>query len=735
MSLASSVPWWLVSGAVVATLAVAYGAYAWTAVPLTAGRRAVLTALRVAALLLLVLFLLRPVTSEPGPVRDAIVSVLLDNSRSMRISDGTSRRIDRAVALVRDELLPALSERFEVAVYSLDGQVSLPEVLTVEPSAPRTDLATMLQTLAERDDGRPVAGIVVVSDGGDTSGGGLAAVVDGGLPPVFTVSVGSADPRADLEVTNLTAGDVSVAASVVELTAEVVRRGGEKRPITVRLLEGDRLLQVRHLTPLADGVPVRATFDVQPRDDSATRYTVEVRSEVDEVVVENNRRSVLVRPPERARRVLMVEGAPGFDHSFLKRVWSADPGVDLDAVVRKGQNAEGEHTFYVQGDPSRVPALSSGYPTDRAELFEYDAIVFANIEGGFFGPTQHAMTAEFVAHRGGGLLLLGSSSFRGRGLGGSAIEDVLPVELSDRGQPVSADGRDAHRHRLLLTDDGAAHPIMRLGPTTQDTREAWDAAPSLSGSVSLGAAKAGASVLALVGRLEGGASPLVAVQRYGRGRSMVFAGEAAWRWKMMMPAESRVYETFWGQVVRWLTANAAERVRVEISSEPSEGEPIRYDVWAVDAAYQPVPDATVGVEITTPAGDIQTHSIALADATTGRYRGEFRADARGVYRFDVSAAGGRVHLGSATEWVLVGGVDMEFVDPWSNDDVLRRVALGSHGEFLDGDSLAALPGLLMAGTAETAPTTRDLWHGVWTFLLVLAVLIAEWSLRRFWGMR
>ena len=735
MSLASSVPWWLVSGAVVATMAVAYGAYAWTAVPLSAGQRAVLTALRVAALLLLVLFLLRPVTSEPGPARDAIVSVLLDNSRSMRISDGTSRRIDRAVALVRDELLPALSERFEVAVYSLDGQVSLPGVLTVEPSAPRTDLATMLQTLAERDDGRPVAGIVVVSDGGDTSGGGLAAVVDGGLPPVFTVSVGSADPRADLEVTNLTAGDVSVAASVVELTAEVVRRGDEKRPITVRLLEGDRLLQVRHLTPLADGVPVRATFDVRPRDDSATRYTVEVRSEVDEEVVENNRRSVLVRPPERARRVLMVEGAPGFEHSFLKRVWSADPGVDLDAVVRKGQNAEGEHTFYVQGDPSRVAALSSGYPTDRAELFEYDAIVFANIEGGFYHPTQHTMTAEFVAHRGGGLLLLGSSSFRGRGLGGSAIEDVLPVELSDRGQPVSVDGRYAHRHRLLLTDDGAAHPIMRLGPTTQDTREAWDAAPSLSGSVSLGAAKAGASVLALVGRPEGGASPLVAVQRYGRGRSMVFAGEAAWRWKMMMPAESRVYETFWGQVVRWLTASAAERVRVAISSERSEGEPIRYDVWAVDAAYQPVPDATVVVEITTPAGDIQIHSIALADATTGRYRGEFRADARGVYRFDVSAVGGRVPLGSATEWVLVGGVDMEFVDPWSNDDVLRRVALGSHGEFLDGDSLAALPGLLMAGTEETASTTRDLWHGVWTFLLVLAVLTAEWSLRRLWGMR
>ena len=37
---------------------------------------------------------------------------------------------------------------------------------------------------------------------------------------------------------------------------------------------------------------------------------------------------------------------------------------------------------------------------------------------------------------------------------------------------------------------------------------------------------------------------------------MVFTGESAWRWKMMMPAESRLYGTFWGQAARWLTADA-----------------------------------------------------------------------------------------------------------------------------------------------------------------------------------
>ena len=72
---------------------------------------------------------------------------------------------------------------------------------------------------------------------------------------------------------------------------------------------------------------------------------------------------------------------------------------------------------------------------------------------------------------------------------------------------MSADGRDANRNRLRLTDDGAVHPIMTVGPTLQDTWTSWEAAPPLSGSVSLGSAKAGASVLALVGRPEGGIEP------------------------------------------------------------------------------------------------------------------------------------------------------------------------------------------------------------------------------------
>ena len=57
-------------------------------VPLTAVQRATLVALRAATLVALVLFLFRPVALQPpAGARDAIVPVLVDVSRSMRVVD------------------------------------------------------------------------------------------------------------------------------------------------------------------------------------------------------------------------------------------------------------------------------------------------------------------------------------------------------------------------------------------------------------------------------------------------------------------------------------------------------------------------------------------------------------------------------------------------------------------------------------------------------------------------
>ena len=83
--------------------------------------------------------------------------------------------------------------------------------------------------------------------------------------------------------------------------------------------------------------------------------------------------------------------------------------------------------------------MSSGYPFKRSELFAYDGVIFGNIEADFFTREQLELTNDFIATRGGGLLVMGARSFESPGAGGHAARtgvadrpDRSPLEYRAR---------------------------------------------------------------------------------------------------------------------------------------------------------------------------------------------------------------------------------------------------------------------------------------------------------------
>ena len=737
MQIGLPIPWWGGAALVLAATVVAWWAYARPPVDLTRRRRTALTALRLGVLLGVCFLLLRPLRTEPSPLESVLAVVLVDHSRSMAIPDAAGRpRIEVARELVRERLLPALGERFDVEVLAFGENVLAADVDALAAEAPRSEIAAALDGLPARLGGRTLGGIVVVSDGVATGGRDVAEVAARLPAPVYTLGVGDPRPGPDREVTALEAGRPVGTGSAVDLRATIVSRGFGDAPFDVQLIADGRLLGVRRIRPVRDGAPAVAAFQVAPDPALASTYTVEASVDAAELVTGNNRRSVLVRPPERPRRLLLVEGSPGYEHSFLKRTWLADSGLTFDAVVRKGQNDRGEHTFYVQGDPDRTGVLATGYPRTRAALFRYDAVVLANVEAEFFRPGQLDLTAEFVSERGGGLLLFGPASLRRRGYVGSSLEPVLPVQLADRLGLTGAgrDGGDADR--FVPTPAGLEHPMLRLGATVDETRSRWEAAPVLAGSVRIGPVRPGAAVLATTAARRGAARALVVVQRYGAGRSMVLAGRATWRWRMLLPTGDRTYERYWGQVARWLTAGAVDRIAVATSGGDAAGEALRVNVSVRDDEFRPVPGAVVRVRISDPEGGTRREQEMAAARTPGEYSIVTPPLSAGVHRIDVSVARDGRELGRRRDWVLVGGADPELEDPWLDADLLRRTAEAGRGDYLDPARLDGLADRLPA-VDRSSPrlATREVWHHSAVLTILIVLLCAEWSLRRLWGMR
>jgi hypothetical protein len=217
---------------------------------------------------------------------------------------------------------------------------------------------------------------------------------------------------------------------------------------------------------------------------------------------------------------------------------------------------------------------------------------------------------------------------------------------------------------------------------------------------------------------------------------MVFAGEAAWRWRMMMPAGNRVYEIFWRQAARWLAGPAPDPLTVTIPDAAEPGDSLEIAVEARDRAFVPASDAGVEASVTAPGGDAQPLPLRRDATAPGRFSGTLQPAASGLYRVRAAAKGRTGSLGTADRWLYVGGNDREFSDPRLNEGFLRRLARASGGEYARADRVADLLPALQASTPQgAAPERRDLWNTPAALAFVVMLLSAEWALRRRWGLR
>ncbi len=739
MQFASPLPWWLALLAAAGIAAAAYAAYQRSATILSIPQRATLTALRALSLTAILVVLCRPVAFAPAAASDSIVPVLVDVSRSMRVADVEgSTRAAQASRLV-ESIWPALGERFTPELLGVGDGVTPLTSEQLHADDGRSDLQGALESVRERYRGQNVPGVVLLSDGVDTTlrDGPEDSAVSSGIP-LYAVPVGASN-LPDREVVSVVAGDPRMGEASVDLQVSSVSHGYGREPFEVRVSANGVEVESRTVTPAIDGSPVTELFTVSPDPVAGTVYSASIAPAAGELVVENNTVNALVSPAGRPRRVLALYGAPGYDHSFLSRALLRDSGLEVDVVVLKGRDERGADTFLIQATPSRARALATGFPETKGALYTYDAILLANVEADSLTRQQLDLIADFVGVRGGGLVVSGSRSLAGGGFIGTALEDVLPLALDNRRGIVTRDMFDAEaapaQHAVGLTSEGAAHPVMRLGASIAESSRRWANVPPLAGIVTLGGPRPGASVLAISTLPDGGIAPLLAVQRYGAGRALVFGGEASWRWRMLLPAADRTYESFWRQAVRWVSAPAPDAVTLGVPESRQPGEALRIVLDARDAEFRGVSGSTVEATVTGPSGTVETLTFQQDTSAAGRFTALLTPAETGLFRVSAEARQGTSELGAADQWILVGAHDRELSDPRVNEPYLQRLARASGGALVRPENISTLQELLDASTETRARVLEDLWQRPWVFALIVGLLAGEWTLRRRWGLR
>ena len=698
--------------------------------------RTLLTAIRFAALAVLAVCLLRPVLVLSSVVpQENFLGVLVDDSRSMQIADRDetprSEFVQANFGAAESQLLTALADRFALRFFSFASETDrVGGVQDMAFGGTRTHLGQALERAHEELSGVPLSGLVVVTDGADNAEGGLGEAL---LPlqatgvPVFTVGVGREEFERDIQMSRVETPRRVLKGASLAVELVVTHRGYRGETVTVQVEDEGRIVGTQDVQLPADGEPETVRIRFTASEEGPRLFSFRVSPRPDEMVMQNNLRQTLVVVEDRSEAVLYFEGEPRWEVKYLLRGVEDDENLRVALLQRTAENK------FLRRNLEGADELVGGFPRTRSELFKYQGLILGSIEAGHFTPDQLRMIADFVNHRGGGLLMLGSHrSFTEGGYAGTPVADVLPVVLD----PARADTEENFFTEVTVqtTRAGATHPSTLIADSEEASLERWRTLPAVTIVNPITEVKAGATTLLT--------TPddlvVLAFQRYGAGKSMAFAVQDSWMWQMHadVSVEDLTHETYWRRLLRWLVDGVPDQVVASIPQDRVEpGELVTVLAEVGDENYEELNTSSVVAVVSDPSGDLTELPMEWTAEKDGEYRTTFTAGEEGFYAIRVEAAVGEDLLGEDSVYMQVAPSDDEYYDSTMRASLLQRVADETSGRFYTPETVAALPDdIQYVGGGVTVVEERDLWDMPALLMLLGTLVLGEWGYRRFRGL-
>ncbi len=769
---------WTTAACILAAIVTMLAVWSYAVRNQLSGLRFVAMLLKVAAVGALAFCLLEPLRRQERPRPGAnVMALVVDNSRSMemRPPGQVSSRIERITGKLRSDAAwqSRLAQDFDVRRYAFDERLrAVEELESLEFDGNSSSLAEAITTLQSRFASRPVAGVLLFTDGLATDGVSSLLSESEFDFPIYPVVVGEQAKLRDVAIvdTSVNMSSFELAPAGVEATLKAIGLSGES--VVVRLINAaGETLEKQTVACDSHDFEARIRFQFLPSEpgfqivqlramlDREDSDKAQVKSRT-EVTTANNSRLLAVDRGGGPYRILYVAGRPNWEFKFLRRALEEDVELDLQGLVRIAKQ-EPKFSFRDRGIETANPLmagfgddeetveqydepvllrlgvnedeLKSGFPSGEADLFSYHAIILDDVEASFFSQQQMLLMREFVAERGGGFMMLGGQeSFLGGGYRDTPLGDVLPVYL--RGFASGKDKSGPVRYRL--TREGGLEPWLRLRANQSDERTRVDEMPDFLTWNAAAEVKPGASVLAQLTTPEGMEPGLVA-QRFGNGRALALLVGDFWRWSMRRATEETDdLAQSWRQIARWLTNDVPRRVASEIVAPESVLEPHRLLIRLRDPAYKPLENATVTLKVTEPDGQEVTASATPDDTRAGLYVTDYWSKLDGGYQCVVEATGpdGEELDSLRTGWTAEPSA-IEFARVKADQEILQEIADASGGQLVPIDELESFVATLPTRKVPiTESRVEPLWHRPWFVIFAIGCLCLEWGLRRWKGL-
>lgn len=624
-------------------------------------------------LLLLNIFIKRYINETEPP----IVILAKDNSASLIIGKDSLSKQNSLNTLYK-KLTEQLGRKYKVKNLNFGSAVKQADSCDFKDK--ETDFSSLFNEIDNNYTNENIGALVLVSDGIYNKGANPVFLADKWPYPVYTLLLGDTTVVKDVLVHKVNHNQVAYIGN--KFPVEVVVNASRLRSKSgkVSIVQNGVTLAEQTFLVSADNYNQTFSFMLDAAKPGVQRYTVQISALEGEVNLVNNHQTFIIDVIDNREKILLLGSVAHPDLGALK------------------ESIEAGKTYEVEMNIAPAP--------DKP-LKPYSMVIFHG-----YSAAQQAMVIN-------------------------CKQNNIPYWIIN---PQVYDGAVGLKITNTYNKSNDAEPFFQkafgmftISSELQKNISQWPALKVPFGNYQL---PVGASVLITqkVGVVETDNPMLFFMETNGH-KTALFAGDGLWRWKMRDFSEHDNFNLFnelVGKTIQYLSVKSDKSFfRITTKKLIAENETAEFGAEVYNKSYEAITDPDVTLKLTNDAKQVYNYTFSKTNSSYYLNAGLL---APGDYRYEAKTIiDGRSEIKAGL--LSVKALETEQLSTVANHQVLYKLSTVTSGKSFYPEQTedlvrAIINNELIKPITYTSRQTTDIIHIKWLFAVVLALLAAEWFLRK-----
>ncbi len=615
-----------------------------------------------------------------------IIIIAQDNSQSIIINkDSSFYKKNYKESL--EKLVSDLSNKYDVHTFSFADKVS--EGLKFDYKGKQTDISGFFDEMTTRYTNRNVGAIIIASDGIYNKGINPVYASQKLKSPVYTIALGDTNIHKDLLIQKVNYNRIVYLGSSFPI--EIIVNANKAKGLSAKLKvtkDGKELFN-KNINFTNDQYSETVNVQLEAKESGLQHYHITISPLNDEITLSNNNKDIFIEVLDSRQKILILSNAPHPDISAIKQTLEANRNYDIEDYLINDFNKP---------------------------ISNYNLVILHQL------PSNNAifnkLLADIQKNNIPVLFILGAQT------------NYNQFNSINAGLNVTVKNQNANEVLPAVANEFAFFTL------SEETKKVMNNFPPLL--CVYGDYKMATSGETMMNQKIGNVvtkQPLILFNQNQTSKYAVITGEGLWKWKLSNYAQKNNHEAFdelFTKIIQYLSVKIDKSLfKVSNTHVFNENQPVEFDAEVYNDSYELINDADVNIDI---FNDNNKKFPSIFNKTSKSYHLNAGIFPPGDYKYEARVKLKNKSLSTKGSFIVTS-IDEEYTNTLANHQMLYNLAKKHDGEMIYPNQLQSLVDKLnkrddIKTVTYTQKRYNNLMNIYWIFFIILALLSAEWFLRK-----